>query len=293
MGMILPWRDVRLDRVPSVQDFEDTATEILEIVGANSRVFKGAAFSGSVARGDLSPRSDLDLTLVGYDGSYTLARSLARDFDALAARRGIPLDCHLWPASLARLGRHGYGPSYLETFPRFPDAYAVGRPLAECFRVRPGCIDKEMRAKMTHKLRSTRTRAWIFETRHADDLEMVEQWLVGSWSRVVRPMRVHVTLGRRLLWWRHASLPYDGKADVINQFLRERTFEPFHERYSTLCDLDQDYDRLLARACAGKERRCRYLKKVKDLLLRNFRVSLGLLSEVSRFMREEPLGQAA
>ncbi len=293
MGIILPWQDIRRDRVPSVHDFHQTASEIMQVISANTRVFKGAAFVGSLPRGDVCVRSDLDMTAVAFDGSFTLAKSLIRDFEGVASGRGIPLDCHLWSSSDARLGRHPYGPSYTETFPRSQCGYVVGRPLGECFRVLPGRVSDEMVAKMLRKERSTRARAWHFMQTKADRPDEVERWLVSSWMRVVRPMRVHVTLGRRLLWWHNDCLPHDGKADVIAQFMDERAFGPFHDRYHALCELDSEYDCLLARACAGNERRGRYLARVSRLLRENFRVSLDLLSSVTSFMKGQRMQRTA
>jgi hypothetical protein len=293
MGIIVPWRDVRQKRVPSIDDFHESASEVMRLIGANPRVFKGAAFIGSVARGDVCPRSDLDLIAVAYDGSFTLARGLIRDFDGLARSRGIPLDCQLWPSSVARLGRHAYGPSYLETLPRTSGEYEFGTPLIDCFRVRPGCVGDEMVRKMDRKMRSTRSRAYHFSSTRAHSTDNVERWLVSSWMRVVRPMRVHVTLGRRLLWWRDSHLLSDGKADVIDRFMEEPSFRPFHDRYRALCHLDTEYDLLLRRACAGNERRGRYLKRVTRLLMANFKISLDLLSSVTLHMKEDSLQQAA
>lgn len=285
MGMIIPWRFVRQGLVPTVGDFEEVARSILD-VAAHERVFKAAAFVGSLARGDLHPRSDLDLILVAYDKHVAHARELERKFQRTSLARGIPLDSHLWSSSDARLGQHTFGPSYLETLPTTLDRFAIGRPLAECFRVPESSIQVEMLEKLEYKLHSTRTRAGIFLARHVSDLDMVEGWLLSNWGRVVRPMRVHITIGRRLLWWLHGTLENDGKAEVISSFLAEDAFEPLHVDYEQLVTLDYQYDELLGRACTGSFRRGRYLQRVGDLLRENFRVSLQLLSRAVGLIRQ-------
>ncbi|TAL50256.1 nucleotidyltransferase domain-containing protein [Patescibacteria group bacterium] len=270
--------------MPTVGDFEEVARNILE-VASNQRAFKAAAFVGSLARGDINPRSDLDLILVAHDKKIVQARELERKFRRTSLARGIPLDSRLWSSSDACRGRHTYGPSYLQTLPTTLDQYAIGRPLAECFRVPGSSVQMEMLEKLEHKLHSTRTRAGIFLARHVSDPLMVEDWLMSNCSRVVRPMRVYVTVGRRLLWWLHGTLPNDGKTEVIAQFLSEETFLSLHAGFTQLVELDHYYDELLGRACTGSSRRSRYLHKVGELLRENFRVSLRLLSDAVSLIR--------
>ncbi len=295
MGLMIPWVDILANRVPSVRDFETTAQEILQLAGDNRQVIKGAAFWGSIVRGDLVPgRSDLDLVVVGVDSSMELARGLVRDFQAMAFERRVALDCHVLSANDAYYQtRHGFGPSYRETFTRPHPDFMVGVPLERCFRISPGSVQREMIEKMNRKLRSTRSRDAIFRLRHAQDPELIERWLVSSWTNVVRPMRVHVTLGRRLLWWLNGRLEEDGKHEVINRFLEEKAFEPFHGRYEHLVELDHQYDELLDAAGKNRVRRGRYLIKTARLLCENFRVSLDLLSRVTAFMQAGDQARAA
>lgn len=276
MGMLIPWRFVRQGFVPTVADFEGVACDILGVV-ARERVFKAAAFVGSLRRGDIHPRSDLDLILVAYDRSLGRAQELERKFRRISLSRAIPLDSRLWSSSDARLGRHIYGSSYLDTFPTELDRFSIGLPLAECFRVPRSSVQVEMLEKLEHKLHSTRTRAGIFLARHVLDPEMVEQWLLSNWIRVVRPMRIYITLGRRMLWWLYGALQDDGKAEVISRFLAEPTFSSLHGDYRKLLDLDFRYDELLGRVVIGREHRGSYLRKVGKLLTENFQVSLRLL----------------
>lgn len=276
MGMILPWRFVRQGLVPTVADFEGVARDILD-VAERERAFKAAAFVGSLFRGDLHPRSDLDLILVAHGQDLGPARELERRFHRIALARAIPLDSQLWSETDARRGRHAYGPSYIETLPTTLGPYAFGLPLARCFRVPRSSVQDEMVLKLEQKLHSTRTRAGIFNARYGLDSDRVEDWLLSNWGRVVRPMRVHITLGRRMLWWLHGELPSDGKADVIAQFLAEQTFESLCVDYAQLVELDYRYDELLVRACTGSVRRGRYLRDVAELLRKNFRVSLLLM----------------
>lgn len=284
MGMLLPWCFVRQGIVPAVVDFEGVACDILE-VAARESVFKAAAFVGSLQRGDIHPRSDLDLILVAHDRRFDRAQELERKFQRVSLARAIPLDSRLWSSSDARLGRHSYGPSYLETFSTELDRFSIGRPLAECFRVPRSSVQVEMLEKLEHKLHSTRTRAGIFLARHVSDPEMVEHWLQSNWMRVVRPMRVHVTLGRRMLWWLHGVLQNDGKAEVISRFLAEPAFSALHGDYQKLLDLDYRYDELLGRVVIGRERRGSYLRKVGNLLMKNFSVSLQLLQDAVSITR--------
>lgn len=284
MGMLIPWRFVRQGLVPTVADFEEVATDILALV-QRERAFKAAAFVGSLRRGDIHPRSDLDLILVAYDRSFERAQELERKFRCTSLARAIPLDSHLWSSSDARLGRHTYGPSYIDTFPVKLDRFSVGVPLVECFRVPRSSVQVEMLQKLEHKLHSTRTRAGIFLARHVSDPEMIEHWLLSNWGRVVRPMRLHITLGRRMLWWLHGVLEDDGKAEVISRFLAEPAFTSLHGDYQELLDLDYRYDELLGRVVIGRERRGNYLRKVGNLLMKNFRVSLRLLQNAVSLTR--------
>lgn len=284
MGMLIPWRFVRQGLVPTVNDFEGVAQDILDVADRD-RIFKGAAFIGSLPRGDLHPRSDLDLILVANDRSYALAEKLERRFQRHAASRGVPLSSHLWSSQDARLGRHSYGPSYLQTFPKTLTGYSIGRPLFECFQFPHSSVQVEMLVKLDHLLRSTQTRAGIFLARHVSDPEMIEQWLLSNWGCVVRPMRVYIPLGRRILWWLHGVLPDDGKAEVISRFLSEPAFSSLHDDYQELLDLDYRYDELLGRVVIGNERRGRYLQKVGNLLMKNFQVSLRLLQNALSLTR--------
>lgn len=284
MGMLLPWRFVRQGLVPTVADFEEVATDILTLA-QRERAFKAAAFVGSLRRGDIHPRSDLDLILVAYESQIERAQELERKFRRTSLARAIPLDSRLWSSSDARLGRHSYGPSYMDTLPTELDRFSIGVPLAECFRVPRSSVQVEMCEKLEHKLHSTRTRAGIFLARHVSDPEMVEHWLLSNWGRVVRPMRVHITLGRRMLWWLHGVLQDDGKAEVISRFLEEPTFVSLRDDYQELIDLDYKYDELLGRVVIGCERRGRYLQKVGNLLMENFQVSLRLLQNALSITR--------
>lgn len=285
MGMLLPWRFVRQGFVPRDQDFKEVSSRILEIA-RRERVFKAVAFVGSLKRGDLNPRSDLDLILVAHDRHVDFAQVLEREFQRLSLERTIPLDSRLWRSSDARRGRHSYGPSYLETFPTKPDQFSVGVSLADCFRVPHSSVQVEMTERLVHKLHSTRTRAGIFLARYASDSEMIERWLESSWGRVVRPMRVHITVGRRTLWWLHGSLSDDGKAAVIRQFLAEPELSALHNDYQHLVNLDNEYDEFLT-SCILDGRECRvgYLQKVGNLLTENFRVSLRLLQNILALMK--------
>lgn len=284
MGMLIPWRFVRQGHVPTVGDFEEVARDILE-VATHEPAFKAAAFVGSLRRGDIHPRSDLDLILVAYDRYLGRAQELERKFRRTSMARAIPLDSHVWSSSDARLGRHSYGPSYLETFPTELDRFSIGRPLAECFRVPRGSVQVEMLEKLEYKLHSTRTRAGIFLARHASNPELVELWLLSNWGRIVRPMRVYITLGRRMLWWLHGVLPDDSKAEVISRFLAEPVFASLHDDYQELIDLDYQYDELLERVVKGEERRGSYLRKVNKLLMENFKVSRRLLANALSLTR--------
>ncbi len=297
MGLIIPWGDIHTDRVVSVRAFEHTAHQMLQTIAMHPNIIKGAAFVGSISRGDVCPlRSDLDLIVVARDPTLPLVKSLVCDFVAMAAERRIALDACLIGANEAYHSPR-FGPSYRETFSRVHRDFSVGVPLDRCFRVPPGSVQDEMVAKMAFKLRSTRARAGLFyktrlELQHGSD-RAIESWLNSSWRRVVRPMRVHITLGRRLLWWHHGRLDQDGKRDVIDQFLSEPTFTPFHEDYQQLMSLDQDYDVLLDQAHAGQVKRVHYLRKVGRLLRRNFQVSQRLLHRVLGHMTKESLYEAA
>jgi predicted nucleotidyltransferase len=278
MGMLFPWRFIRQGLVPTLLDFERVAQDILNDA-QQARAFKAAAFVGSLVRGDLNSRSDLDLILVARDRRIGQARELQQLFQRHATSHGIPLDSRLWSSRDARLGRHTYGPSYLQTFPMGPTRFSIGRPLAVCFTVPDSSVQMEMVHKLDYKLHSTQTRAGIFLARYRENSATVEEWLESNWTRVVRPMRSYITLGRRLLWWRHGTLPNDGKVEVITKFLAEPAFASMHADYQLLVDLDSLYDELLTRALDGRVRRKNYLLQVAVLLQGNFRVSLQLLKK--------------
>ncbi|MBM3204857.1 hypothetical protein FJZ48_02655, partial [Candidatus Uhrbacteria bacterium] len=146
----------------------------------------------------------------------------------MATEQNIPLDVKLWLSSAARHGFHPYGPSYLSTFPMEMRPFAIGKPLGECFRIPCTSVQEEMRSKLGHKLHSTRVRAHFFSARHAAHPDSIDRWLASSWGRIVRPMRVYVTIGRRLLWWQNGSLPDDGRDSVTGAFLAEQAFARLH-----------------------------------------------------------------
>ncbi|NQV89517.1 MAG: hypothetical protein HQ488_04310 [Parcubacteria group bacterium] len=297
MGLIIPWKDIREGRIASVSDYERTAEDALRAIGAHPKIFKGAAFIGSIARGDLcAPRSDLDLFMVAHNGEMGSARSMARDFRRTADDRRVYLELDLVSAFDAYFSPH-LGPSYRETLTRCHPEYSVGVPLAQCFRVSPGDVQAEMVRKMAFKLRSARARYAHFlrtclELEHGSD-RAIEAWLVSSWSREVRPMRMHIRLGRRLLWWHHGHLQHDGKDAIIAQVLSEPAYEMFHTSYTELVQLNRRYDVLLASAREGNVKRVHYLRMVGRLVCQYFSVSIPLLEKVVDFMTSESIRCAA
>ncbi|MEK7620354.1 MAG: hypothetical protein AAB413_03910 [Patescibacteria group bacterium] len=284
MGMIFPWRLARQGNVPSETDFEEVAHDILELAD-QERVFKGVAFVGSLVRGDLQWGSDLDLILVARPSKFARAQALERQFGRLATERAVPLSSWLWNANDAACGRHMYGPSYLQTFPRKLGRFAIGKPLADCFQVPYGSVQEEMLQKLVSNLRSTQARGGIFMSRHFGCDHNLEAWLQRNWEANFRPLRRHIVIGRWLLWWLHGVLPDDGKAEVISRFLAEPEFSSLHGDYKELLDLDYRYDELLGRVVVGRERRGSYLRKVGNLLMENFQVSLRLLQNALSLTR--------
>ena len=297
MGLMIPWGDIQTGRVPTIRDYEVTAKEILYHIGVHPDIFKGAAFIGSIVRGDLSaPRSDLDLVIVARDRSLLQARNIARDFRRIAADRRVHLELDVVGAHEAYFSPR-LGPSYKETLRLCVPEFSAGIPLADCFRVPPGDIQQEMLEKMLFKLRSARARCGHFLNAclHLDSGSdrAIESWIESCWYREVRPLRMHVRLGRRLLWWHHGSLSHDGKKDVIEQFLGNPSFAPFHPNYREMVCLNRRYDDLLSRACDGQVKRVHYLRKVGRIVNRYFRKSIPLLRDVLGFMEPSSIRRAA
>lgn len=288
MGLVYPWEMVRQGHVPTEADFVRVRSEIMGLLRGNRGLLHSASMVGSVCRGDFTPRSDIDLITVFADGRPEESAALVRQIRHLTASAHLTLDVHALTLSQARdPNAHHFGPSFKETFAGLGRSRCAVGPFTRTFVFSPAdSVRDEMLRKTEHKLNSTIQRASHFR-KICDDYGSLEDWLAVSWRDIKRPLRVHVTIARRVLWWRHGRLAEDGKDAVDQAFLGDPRLERYHSDFVYLRSLDQQYSRLLKGALKSQVDRRQYYLEVRDLFRSNFAASINLLRQLVSAMRAD------
>ncbi len=279
MGLPYSWDAVVNGRVPNLVDFRVVGSRVLEALGNETFVVKSAAIFGSLPRGDFNRRSDIDLLIVVHNGKVPPARALVNNLRVEAWQDyHIPLSAHIVESREAWQGRHPFGRSFEETLKRFDPDWCIGHPMHKCFRFPYDAkIRIEMEQKARTRLNSSRAFRTSFERARASFGELNE-WLQRMRVREGRrPLRLHLVLGRWMLWWLHGDLVADGKTDVSRKFLAAPEFRDLHGHYSELVRLDAEYGEVLENATKGKCQEAQYLVRVQRLLRQDFEVSVALL----------------
>lgn len=288
MGLIFPWSAVQQGRIPTYSDLITVRDDVFSRLVDNRSLFKAGMVWGSLQRGDFDLRSDLDLLLVSRDRSSHKANRLVSDLRRMARESDVVIDVHVCTSRQARLGLHDFGPSFLQTFELMEGQPLTFGPVGSCFQlVDPPLVEDEMHGLVLRKLRATRSRSAHFQAR-SQSLSYLEGWLERAWVNVIRPMRTHVTLCRRLLWWEDGSLLDDAKSSVVNEVLNRPQFHALTHDIQEMCALGQRYDELLAAAMNGGVTRTRYLRQVGTLLRNGFCTSITLLSRSLELMSHRP-----
>ncbi|NBS41361.1 hypothetical protein EBS80_01760 [bacterium] len=264
MGFLYSWERVQRGAIPSLSAFPVLRDAFTAELRASPAIVAGSVY-GSVTRGDVSTRSDMDLFLVYETAERARVRRMLRGFRARAVAEHVSLHMSIHSVDAAAETIR-YGPSFRQTWERMRTAgLLVGEPERYYRALFPHDVRSEMSSKIRRyvaKVRRqqrryeklSRTRGWM--SRH------LERWHAAS----VRPAHVHVNVARWLLLWRDGALGDDGKYAVVRRVLAAPEFASVHADMLAIRDMDAEYGRLLARARRGSVPSSAYNREIRGML---------------------------
>ena len=180
-----------------------------------SPTIESAAIFGSVARGDFTNRSDLDLIVICKDGTDVLARRVLRRLRRNALHRNVVCDMKLLSVEDAMRGRHKFGPSYVETLRKIDaSSCRVGAPMTQLFLLPEISIAQEMCVAIQKKYNARREQARAFP--HNAAFQSLDQWLYQQWRKPSRPLYLPFLASRWLVWWRNGCLENESRPAVFH-----------------------------------------------------------------------------
>lgn len=264
MGFLYSWERVQRNAIPNLAAFPRLRDEFTGELRSSPVIVAGSVY-GSVTRGDVGARSDMDLFLVYETGERARVRKMLRGFRERAVAEHVSLHMSIHSVDAAAETVR-YGPSFRQTWERMRVAgLLVGEPERYYRALFPHDVQSEMSSKIRRyvaKVRRqqrryeelSRTRGWMSR--------LLERWHAAS----VRPAHVHVNVARWLLLWRDGVLGDDGKHAVVRRVLADSAFASVHEDMSAIRDMDADYDRLLAHARSGAVTSATYNREIRGML---------------------------
>lgn len=113
MGQVFTWGDVRLGRIPKMDDFKLVAEKIKATLSQEESVVAALLF-GSVVRGDFNIRSDLDcLVIYETDKEWAVAEVIYK-LDSEARALHVPINFTPSDTALAKTRLHHLGVTFLK-----------------------------------------------------------------------------------------------------------------------------------------------------------------------------------
>lgn len=274
MGYLYTWDQIRSGHVPSSRDF----MHMQEIVGEaiQQPCFLAACLFGSIPRGDFTARSDVDMVAVCRSRDLEAAKQTIVELDRQARQRHLRLNAHLHTCTQAKEGEHPFNSSHRHTMRDLYERGCSKGALHELYRTPGHRIRPDMIAKLGLVLAQTTQQAQQFERAMRNGA--FDEWILESWERNRRPMRLYLCFTRWAMWW-HRKEPFpDGKHEVVQAFLADPVMHPYHEDVAHLQSLDVRYDDLLIRVQEGGSRPGRYRRRVTALMRESLTRSVQLLS---------------
>ena len=286
MGFLYPWRYIRHERIPTRENFADMQGIIMGALHTTPGVVAAAVY-GSVARGDHTSRSDMDVAVVCRSAEFSRVQKLVGEMRVRAAGCNVVMNDRVFSVSDARAGKHPFGPSYRYTM---RDLARSGQTIGLLHQWFLCPFADSIRTEMIHKLErnllnvSRNTQRYLFQEQ--PDPEWIEHWLEKTYGEGERPMHLYMRFARWMLWFEQGKVKDDSKEAVLNSFLRDHALTRFHEDFLCLHELDHEYDDLLERACASKVRRGRYRKAVRRIISQTYKKTTSLLSRAYKWMQK-------
>lgn len=292
MGFLYSWDRIRRGQIPRLTDFDAVRSRVKDVLYEHPGVVAATVY-GSVARGDVTPRSDFDLLVIARSADAQCIQGLIEDVMLFAQERYVVMSVHAYTVAQARAGDHKFGPSYRLTLQRLvAQGIAKGLPHKYLLCNTQNDIRFEMRG---HMLRVRQRLAGIHAHYKADVTtgtnDEIEHWLeeqnpIGSYRSP--SFHTYINVARRMLWWKYGVLLIDGKDEVCRAFIDDINFRSLQRDFKTLWKADAGYDRLLQSVQEGDVQRGVYLKTVRTLAVIVFATATRLLRNALKFMNNRP-----
>ncbi len=290
MGFLYPWSRVRDGHVPTPESIKAFGLELVEVLRHHSGV-RAASIYGSVARGDHTMRSDIDIAIVCVDEQLQRVRRVVCEMRRKGAREHIIVCPYLITLTQCLTGDVRYGPSYNQTFLDLSDAETSFGNIHQYLFLYTKDVRLEMTRKLVRNIRSlVHEHREFCEVLKKQDADLIDVWLEKANLQNCQPLHLYMRFARWMLFWQHHQVNDDSKQGVVQAFLQEQAFESFKEDFCALEQIDREYDQLLEQTKAGIVSRTTYVEQLVSFVRRAFVLSSRLLfSAVSLMgMRKPP-----
>ena len=181
MGFLFTHEQVCRGEIPSLHDFPRVRTHVLELL-ADSSVFVTAYAYGSVAFGDWSARSDLDMVAICRTNMKRSAKRIVEKARSYAKRFHIILKIKLFTVRAARAGNHSFGPSYRLMWRELQQSnMLIGHsPSLFFWGIQKKTVQEEMMEKLARNLKRAKWQRQFF-TKSTDKRfdRMLKRWMLS------------------------------------------------------------------------------------------------------------------
>ncbi|HBK34517.1 MAG: hypothetical protein UU08_C0006G0038 [Candidatus Uhrbacteria bacterium GW2011_GWE2_40_58] len=285
MGFLYTHQQVCRGEVPSLHDFPRVYKHALRMLGDHS-IFVTAYVYGSVAMGDWSTRSDVDMVAVCKTKMKNQAKRIIWQAQEYAKRFHIILKIKLFTVRAARAGDHSFGPSYKPLWSWLArNGMLIGAsPFLFFWGLNEKSVQEEMKEKLERNLEKARWQQQFFTHSVGTRFDR----LLRRWSfSCMRPMHVSIGVMRKLLWWKYGLLESDRHEDVLKQFLTDLDFLPLWQHVKRIETLNRAYDALVSQVRRGNMDKEKYNKIVHTILKETLRLNVEMLETAIEIIHQQ------
>jgi len=277
MGFLYPWSCVCQGQIPTPESISAFGRELVEALRQYQGV-RAASIYGSVARGDHTMRSDIDIAIVCQDEQVRRVRRFMGEMRRAGAREHIIMCPYVITVTQCLTGDVRYGPSYKQTFQELAQAETSFGNIHDYLFV----FTKDVRLEMTRKLfrnvrQLIREHQEFTELLNQQDTKLVDLWLERANLHNCQPLHLYMRFARWMLFWCHNTVKDDSKQGVVKAFVQEPSFAIFQDDFQALHQIDLDYDALLEATKAGLVCRRHYVEQIVAFIREAFVLSTRLL----------------
>jgi hypothetical protein len=277
MGFLYPWLHVCNDQIPTPESIKAFGLEVVEALRRDSGV-RAASIYGSVARGDHTTRSDIDIAIVSQDKQVRRVRRLVSDMRRAGAQKHIIMCPYVITVSQCLTGDVRYGPSYKQTFQELSGSETSFGDIHKYLFLFNKDVREEMSRKLFRNVRQlVREHQEFTDMLKQEDPDKLDTWLERANLHNCQPLHLYMRFARWMLFWRYGEVKDDSKQGVVQAFVQEPSFTVFQKDFQALRQIDVDYDRLLEATRAGLVPQRIYTEQLIFFVREAFALSTHLL----------------